>query len=334
MNKEYSEPEEKDLNNTSDAIIMDDFNPLDEPILEKEYTKHNVKVDPRDFQNDIPEPSFTPPPMNGGLNSTLSADEKKVKPKEPFNPKVNEMSNKDKHMASSKVADMILTAYEWINLLADQQLQFNERKLAKMVQNGEIDLDVPIPINATTVMSGGEFIQEFNEQSKGTIVVTQEFKEEVRPVLTRVLEKRGIHFNDEQELMYLGFKDMAIKGFMLYQQLQVKKSTLEMLKEAVSTIKAQQGYTPPPPQPTQSTYTPPPPPPQPTYNESYNPDTNVNDFVNTMTGSIDSQPQPSFEYEQPHQEETEMYQEPKPKVKIISEGTKKPIGKRGRPKRK
>jgi hypothetical protein len=54
-------------------------------------------------------------------------------------------------------------------------------------------------------------------------------------------------------------------------------------------------------------------------NPKRNPDLNVNDFVNEMTGSI-----PAEEY---HEEEEE-----KPVVKVISNGT--PKGKRGRPKKK
>ena len=77
MSKEFQEPEEKELNsNLADAEIMDDFNPLDEAVNEKEYTKHNVKINPNDFNSDIPEPSFMPPPMSGGLKQ----EEKNIKP--------------------------------------------------------------------------------------------------------------------------------------------------------------------------------------------------------------------------------------------------------------
>jgi hypothetical protein len=332
MSKEYIEPEEKDLdkNNSDDAIIMDDFNPLDEAVSEKEYTKHNVKVNPNDFVNDIPEPSFMPPPMMG----TMNEEEKVKKPQEPFNPQMNDMPKKDKHDAAGKVAEMIMSGYKFANQMADNALLFNERKIAKLQRNGEIDLSVEVPISPSATMSAGEFIQEFNDQSKGTISVTKEFEEEVTPVLTRVLEKRGIGMTDEQLLIYLFGKDILVKGFMVAQSLNVKKDMLNMLKEATTS---RVGGVAPQPSP-QPSYTPQPEPtpqyePQPqqeeVYSTQYNPDTNVNDFVNQMTGGI-----PQYQEEFVDEMMEEEQQEEKPKVKIISKGTKKPIGKRGRPSKK
>jgi hypothetical protein len=345
MRKEFQEPEEKEMDNQSEAEIVDDFNPLDEAVNEKEYTKHNVKINPNDFSSDIPEPSFTPPPMMGGL--TQEEKSSKPKEKEPFNPQVKDMSKKDKQMASKRVADMCMTAYKWLNKFADSQLQFDERKIAKMEMEGEIDLNVEIPVGANVSMSAGEFIQEYNEQSKNTIVVTKEFEEEVMPVLIDVLEEEGITMTKKQELAYLIGKDVAIKGFMGYQNYKVKKETLKMLVELNKNIKASNMSSVPMPPPPQPTYTPPPtqqqeyeytPPPQ----RTHDPINNVNDFVNQMTGGInpdDLQYQSQTEIPVPeevsniNQSEDFIYEEPKPKVKVISEGTKKPI-KRGRPKKK
>ena len=43
MSKEYQEPEEQLLdNNDLNAEIVDNYNPLGEPVIEKPYTKPNV----------------------------------------------------------------------------------------------------------------------------------------------------------------------------------------------------------------------------------------------------------------------------------------------------
>jgi hypothetical protein len=342
MSKEYQEPEERELNDSiSDAEILDDFNPLDEAVNEKEYTKPNVKINPKDFAGDIPEPDFMPPPMTGGL--TNDEKPKDIKPKEPFNPQVKQMSTKEKRMGSKRVADMLMTAYEWVNVAVDNSLLFNERKINKLQMDGELDLSTPIPISATDTMSAGEFIQEFNSQSKGTIKVTQEFKEEVMPVLIDVLEEEGVTITKKQELAYLIGKDVAVKGFMCYQSLQVKKDMLKMMIELSQVNKQSMNYSQSAPI-SQPTYTPQPTP-EPVYEEEpdftpppstpradFNPELNVNDFVNQMTGGIPAETQ----YEEPKMfvesvDEPQVYEEPKSKVKIISDGSK---SKRGRPKRK
>lgn len=294
MSKEFQEPEEKELNENSNAEILDDFSPLDEPVAEKEYTKHNVKIDPRDFQNDIPEPSFMPPPMSG----MIMEEEKVKKPQEPFNKELKDLPKKDKEMASEKVAEMCITTYKWLNDFADSKLLIDESKLRKMQKNGEIDLSAEIPMGNTS-LTAMEFVQEYNEQSRGTITVSKEFEDEVKPVLTRVLEKRGIGMTDENYLIYLVSKDLLVKGFMAKQSLNVKKEILETLREATMLIRGQSQPQPQPyqpmPQQQQQQYTPPPQTPtydyeeqveeEDYYEEPSNPDTNVNDFVNEMVGS-------------------------------------------------
>jgi hypothetical protein len=325
MAKEFQEPEEKELdNNTSDAEIIDDFNPLDEAIIEKAYTKPNVRFNQKDMVGDIPEPSFIPPPMGGAMNE----EEKIKKPQEPLNREMNDLPKKDKHDAADKVAKMIMSGYKMANDFVDKQLLFNEKKIAKMQMEGEIDLSVEVPISQTQMITAGEFIQEFNQQSEGTITVTKEFEEEVTPILTRVLEKRGIGMTDEQYLIYLFGKDIAVKGFMVSQSLSAKKEMLNMLKEATMTIKAQ--GIPTPQQPQQPTT----PTPQPTYTPTQpeyvseeiiepisNPyeAPNVNDIVNEMIGS------------KPKQEQST---QPKTELKILSMGDSVNGGKRGRPKKK
>ena len=117
-------------------------------------------------------------------------------------------------------------------ILLTKKLLFDEKKISKMQMDGEIDLSVIIPISQNENITADEFIKEFNQQSEGTITVTKEFEDEVTPVLTRVLEKRGIGMTDEQFLIYLFGKDIAMKGFMVSQSLSAKKEMLIMLKEA------------------------------------------------------------------------------------------------------
>ena len=333
MSKEFQEPEEVDMDNKAeDAVIIDDFNPLDEAVLEKEYTKHNVKVNPNDFVNPIPEPAFTPPPMTGGLTE----EEKVKKPEEPFNPKMKELPNKDKTDAAEKVAEMIMGGYKWLNQFADNRLLFDEKKIAKLQRDGEIDLGVGIPVSPSITMSAGEFIQEYNDQSRGTITVSQEFEEETMPVLTRVLAKRGVGMTDEQYLAYLFGKDALTKVFLMNQSLGVKKEILQQLKEATMLLRG--GAAPiqtatftnnTPPPPSEPIYEPEPEPePMPSApmtsrdfkaNAALNTDIGVNDMVNMMTGG---QTAPIYD-DGDYQEPTPRVRKPKKNAPKKSTGRKK-----------
>lgn len=323
MSKDFQEPEEKQFDNQNDEII-DDFNPLDEAVAEKEYTKHNVKVNPNDFKYNIPEPDFNPPPMTG----MMTDEEKTKKPQEPFNPKMKDLPNKDKNDAAEKFAEMIMGGYKWLNSYADSRLLFDERKLMKMQMAGEVDMSIPMPLSPTTTISAGEFIQEYNQQSKGTISVSKQFEEETLPVLTRVLAKRGVGMTDEQYLAFLFGKDAITKTFLMSQSLSVKKDILNQLKEMTEAYRGQSIPKPmasqPAPQPTpQPTYTPEPEVEVEEYDYTptpkYNPDENVNDFVGIMTGAITQDDLDNDVY----------YEEPKRSKKAT-----KPTGKRGRPKKK
>jgi hypothetical protein len=324
MSKEFSEPEEKNLNVENAQIIDDDFNPLGEPVLEKEYTKHNVRIDPKEFSSDIPEPKFTPPPMGG----TLKQEEKtkKPEPQEPINKEFNRMSNKDKEDAAGKFAEMMMTGYKALNGFVDSKLLFDEKKINKLAREGEIDLSMQVPISHNQTMSVSQFIEEYNEQTRGTIKVSKEFEEETMPVLTRVLAKRGVGFSDEQYLGYLVIKDGLSKAFLVSQSISVKKEFLQMFKDGMQTRNAQ--FTPPPmttPQPEpQPQYTPPPKP-------QRNPDTNVNDFVNQMTGSFTNEEAYTMDESYEQQEEQVEQQS---NVVVISDVPTKPKGSRGRPKKK
>jgi hypothetical protein len=340
MSTEFQEPEEKELNQDNDAVIIDDFNPLDEAVLEKEYTKHNVTVNPKDFIGDIPEPSFTPPPISGNLKQ----EEKVKREPEPFIPEMKDLPKKDKNDAAQRVAEVIMTGYEMLNQIVDNSLLFNKNKLEKLQQKGELDLSITVPMGDGQQMSVAEFVDEYNEQTKGTIVVTPKFKDEVIPLMTKVLAKRGIGMSDESQLAFLFIKDGVSKAFLFSQSYQMKSQFLNMWKEHTQLLKndgynqQQQQYTPPP----QQQYTPPPqqeytPPPQPkeeyVYQRPYNPDTNVNDFVNQMTGSIpENIEEENYEDFNLIDDSSDEYVEPSPEVKITETKTKK--GKRGRPKKK
>ena len=245
MESKYNEPEER--TNIVDAT----FNPLDEAVNEKSYSRPNINTSGSDFTKPIEEPSFAPPPLE--RRSLQTEDPKK---REPFNPELKELPKKDKELAASQMAKMIVQAYEWGHDLANKGLMISERKLIKLQSEGEINLNAFIDYEYGKKIRAGEFFQEWNTQIQkdgGVLKVTDEFKEEVTPVLERVLAKRGIGMTDEQMLIYLFGKDIAAKGLIFFQMKGQMNFMIQSIKEATTS----QFTAPPPPQPNPTT-----PPPQ------------------------------------------------------------------------
>jgi hypothetical protein len=257
MAKEFIEPEELGSEN-----LGGDYDPMGTPINEKPYTKHNVKINPQDLQGDIPEPSFAPPVIDLG-QPKLETPPQPKKEREPFNKEMNDLPKKDKEAAASHVASMIMQLYEGAHGFANKGMLFNEKKLNKLAQEGEIDFSLRIPFDYSSnqTVTLAEFVNEFNTQQKDALVVTKEFKEEVTPILERVLRKRGVGATDEQMLIFMFGKDIAIKGSMFFAARSQMNEIIGMMKEMTSQKNGGSGIsnqmnTPPPPPPPQSTYTP------------------------------------------------------------------------------
>lgn len=260
MANEFMEPEELG------SQVGGEYDPMGTPINEKPYTKPNVKINPQDLQGDIPEPAFTPPVIDLG-EPKLEVPPTPKKEREPFNKEMNDLPKRDKEVAASHVANMIMQLYEGANVWANKGMMFNEKKLNKLAQEGEVDFSLRIPLDYTTnqTVTLSEFVQEFNSQQKDSLTVSKEFKEEVTPILERVLKKRGIGATDEQMLIFMFGKDIAVKGSMFFAARSQMSEIVGMMKEMTEQMKggnfSSQMQTPPPPPPSQPT------PSEPVYNE-------------------------------------------------------------------
>jgi len=282
---EFVEPEER--NNVEDAS----WNPLDEPVNEKAYTASGFSAAQEDLTKPIGEPRFTPPPFK-----KAEPIKEKVKA-QPMNPEFETLSKKDAEMSAQHAAEMIIGGYEWIHGAANKYVQVSEKKLDRLQEAGEINLNAMISYDYGKEMRAGQFFKEYNSQVSNMFVVSDEFKEEATPLLTKVLAKRGIGMTDEQKLGFLFAKDMGTKVIMFFQQKRTINDMINSIKEATvnsgaRVVPPQRFETPPPPTPQQEERfeTPPPPqderfdppPPPPSSGTLFEDD----DFVNTKTPAL------------------------------------------------
>lgn len=244
------------------------YNPFIDAVSEKPYTQMNVGVNPQQMTGAIPEPTYQPNTIRGNenpygmLNDDFGASlgQAQNRGNQPVNPAMNNVPDGDKKMGAEHMAKLIMDGYEQIHVFANKGLQIPERKVRKLVAEGEIDLTVQIPYEYGRTITAGEFIQDFNEQNKDTLTVSKEFKKEVTPVLTRVLEKRGAGVTDEQFLMYMFGKDILVKGVIFTQIRGTMTDMINVIKEYTVALKENGGAmpnmedkpraTPPPPPPS------------------------------------------------------------------------------------
>lgn len=222
-----------------------DYNPLDEAVNEKPYTTPNVNTSNVNLNAPIEEPRFAPPPIDTKKN--IRRDEPKAPKPDPVNPEMRNLGKKDTEMAASHMAKLILQGYEWMHDLANKGLKVSERKLNKLQADGEINLNAMIDYDYGKKIRAGDFFIEYNQQVSNVLQVSPEFKEEVTPILEKVLAKRGIGMTDEQMLMFLFGKDIAAKSMIFFQQKAQMNMMIASIKEATTSQYAQAAPPPPPP---------------------------------------------------------------------------------------
>ncbi len=252
------------------------FTPLtNEPLNQKSYTQGNAPFNPADANQPIPEPVFKAPPVNAGKANPSpgpGASSAAPPPKPPFNPELSSLSDSDKHKAAKHAAEMCVQTYEWLHNLANKGLTISEKKIQKLQMEGAIDLSILIPMADGNRVPMYHFLQAYNDQQKDVFVVTDEFKNEVVPLLTEIFQKKGIGLTPEQKLMLIVGKDIAGKAAIGIAMLKQRKDIINSLREMTAAIKQNGGghaphQSAPPPQGAgpqndiRPDYAPPPPPP-------------------------------------------------------------------------
>jgi hypothetical protein len=240
-------------NRVAEDIAFVDVNPLDEAVNEKRYTQSNVNTAGIDLNVPIDEPSFTPPPFKKtppqSTGSGFGGGSKSSSGPSGSNGNNDEesLSKKDLKLGAEAAADMLIAGYVWINALGNKWLQISKKQLARMEENGEINLQAMIDYDANHRITAAEFIEEYNQQVSNVLVVSDEFKDEVRPLLTELFIKKNVKISLETRILIVFGKDLAAKMFIIAQQKQQTKLILNAVREATANQIPKASPAPPPP---------------------------------------------------------------------------------------
>jgi hypothetical protein len=224
---------------TSDSDIVgegtfNDYNPFNESVVERDYATPKPASG---LIDELEEPSFVPPSYEDiiqerqeqeatGINDTFD------NPFDNPNPAMNDLDNKDKKIACESLVDTVLDAYEQAHRYAQYVVKVDEETLMQKQAEGKIDLSMQIPVSETgDTMSVAEFVAQYNEQGANAIKYDKDFGIKVRPAMIRVFMKRGWGMTDEQFLLYMFGKDIAIKVGIMFQLKKTINGTLEMIEK-------------------------------------------------------------------------------------------------------
>lgn len=238
-----------------------DYNPFAENVVERDYATPKTASG---VVEEIDEPSFVPPSYEDIIQEREQVQENLEAEQNPNpflnpNPAINELDDREKRIACESLVDTCLDAYEQLHKYAQFFIKVDEEELLQKQSEGKIDLSMEIPVaeNGQT-MSVAEFIAQYNEQGANALKYDKEFGYKVRPAMIRVFVKRGWGMTDEQFLLYMFGKDLAVKFGIIYSLRKTMSSTMKTLeaitKRSNSSAMSYEEYeepTPPPsPRPT------------------------------------------------------------------------------------
>lgn len=215
------------------TIVQDEtFSPLSAPVKQREYTNHTIHED-----NSAPleEPRYEAPKFSDfeSIENDASAptEEKKV-----FNEAYSELDGKEKKMGAEMMVEITLDIYGKGCGLVGKLPQLSENKLDKLIADGDIDPDISL-MTDNGALRVKDFAKGYNESIGDAFEVTEEFKEKVRPPLTRVFQKRGVGATDEQMLAYYFLTDFGTKAFQAVMLKKTANSIIDSLKENTDALR-------------------------------------------------------------------------------------------------
>ncbi len=259
-NVEFEEINNQQNNNTSSV----NFNPFEEPVIERAYTKgfqtksegdddnsdsdddedsfsnDDLKM-PTDGQSineeedeDIPEPDWA---NKGGFSGDKDdEDDDEYDDDEDDDDdggklggdNLQDLTPAQKRKSAEKTADALLNMYcQFVPMPFTKWSSFNDGKIQKMVFDKKIDLSMQLENN----VSVKDYIDGVNEQAQEVFKVSDETKEEIKDPLIDVLLEQDLALTPTQRLMFAIGGHLITMGFSAYQLAQNNKQALETFEK-------------------------------------------------------------------------------------------------------
>tara|TARA_R100001244_G_scaffold95098_1_gene71384 strand:+ start:716 stop:1786 length:1071 start_codon:yes stop_codon:yes gene_type:complete len=205
-----------DLNTKpAESRLGDSYNPFGESVEQRTYSRPQVAAN----VSDIDEPVFTKPSYAELVDRNETEADESVAPedKEPeglgrfSQPEINDMPDNAKDEAADGLVDITLNLYGMGCKGLGSLAKISDKKLDRLESEDLIDTSLRVPVDAHTTASVRQIVDSMNSQVEESFTVTDDFKEQIKPVMKRVFVKRGWGMTDEQTLMMMFGMDIAQK---------------------------------------------------------------------------------------------------------------------------
>ena len=295
-NTQKIEQEYKKEFKNEEKMSENGFDPFEEPVIERSYTKGIVDdIDESlyddanviedfdaeggndDFQNyeedDIPQAEFNINPEEDYDDSDLIDGESGSSKLAEGN--LKDLSTAQKRKSAEKTADAVLGLYcNFVPAPFKHLASFKERKINELSLKKEIDLEMELDGDMTIK----EYIDNTNKQVEAIFEVSEEQKNEIREPLIDVLLEQELALTPTQRLLLAVGGHLVTMSVTAYNLAQNNKMALETFKTFQSDkVMSSQPFQPTQPKPQYQPYQQPQPQSQPKP-QSFTPTSSGNNF--------------------------------------------------------
>ena len=264
---DYDDNEFEQVDNTQQASNNSiDFNPFEEPVVERSYTKgfqpksqgedddsdsdddddnsqgfsdEELKM-PKDGESiddledeDIPEPEWANTGGFVGGDDDDDEDDDYDDDDEDDDGKLGgdnlqDLTPAQKRKSAEKTAEALLSMYcQFVPMPFIKWSTFSEGKIQKMVFENKLDLSMQLENNVTVK----DYIDGVNEQAQEVFKVSDETREEIKDPLVDVLLEQDLALTPTQRLMLAVGGHLVTMGFSAFQLSQNNKQALETFEK-------------------------------------------------------------------------------------------------------
>lgn len=233
------------LNSGSESKLGGSYNPFGESVEEKAYRTPQIAT--AESIPAIDEPAFVAPTYedlvtaNESVGQNGEDGEPVVEEKTGLDrfsqDEVKEMKPEDKKEAAEGLTTVVLGMYSMGCSALGSLTKISDSKLSQLEQEDLIDVSMRIPVDRHTTSSVRKIVDSMNEQATDAFEVSDDFKEKVTPVMTRVFEKHGWGVTDEQNLMIMFGMDIAQKAQIVIQMRNAANYQLDAFMKMYDTQK-------------------------------------------------------------------------------------------------